>query len=113
MADQTLLRKLEQLIPAISDKILNEFFNRTTAEKKSDGSIVTEADLAMQNALTEELSHIAPDIRMLSEEMTSRQQATVIANNQSYWCLDPVDGTNNFHHGVPLFAVSMALIENR
>ncbi|MCK5665154.1 MAG: inositol monophosphatase, partial [Thiotrichaceae bacterium] len=71
MADQTLLRKLEQLIPAISDKILNEFFNRTTAEKKSDGSIVTEADLAMQNALTEELSHIAPDIRMLSEEMTS------------------------------------------
>ncbi len=113
MADRTLLRQLEQLVPAISDKILSELFNQTTAEKKSDGSIVTEADLAMQNALTDELHKLAPDVRMLSEEMTSQQQADVINNNKSYWCLDPVDGTNNFHHGVPLFAVSLALIDNQ
>ncbi len=112
MTDLRLLKQLEQLIPTISDNILNHFFNLTTAEIKEDGSIVTEADLAMQNTLTSELKKIAPDVRMLSEEMSTQQQQQVIRGHQSYWCLDPVDGTNNFHHGVPLFAISLALIED-
>ncbi len=113
MADLTLLKQLEQLIPAISNKILNDFFNQTTAETKTDGSIVTEADLAMQNAISAELLKLAPDIPLLSEEMTTQEQTDVVTNCPSYWCLDPVDGTNNFHHGVPLFAVSLALIVDK
>ena len=113
MTDLTLLIQLERLIPDISDKILNHYFNQTTAEIKTDGSIVTEADLAMQQALTTELAKIAPAVKMLSEEMTVEEQMDVMNKHNSYWCLDPVDGTNNFHHGVPLFAVSLALIEDR
>ena len=113
MSDQQLLITLEQLIPEISDKILDQFFQHTTAQRKSDGSIVTEADFAMQQALTRELVQLAPQIGMLSEEMSEQQQLKLLTECDSYWCLDPVDGTNNFHHGVPLFAVSLALIKNR
>lgn len=113
MADLNLLLQLEQLIPAISDKVLNPLFNQTTAETKKDGSIVTEADLVMQDAITSALLKILPSVKMLGEEMSAEEQAEVVNSHHSYWCLDPVDGTNNFHHGVPLFAVSLALIEDK
>ncbi|MBL6999797.1 MAG: inositol monophosphatase family protein [Gammaproteobacteria bacterium] len=113
MSDQQLLITLEHLIPEISDKILSHYFQNTTAQRKADGSIVTEADLAMQLEITHELQRITPQIRMISEEMSEQQQIKVVTECDSYWCLDPVDGTNNFHHGVPLFAVSLALIKNR
>jgi len=104
MSDLELLKQLEHIIPLTTDKILNKFFNHTTAQLKTDGSIVTEADVAMQEVLKLELNKIAPDVQMLGEEMSLQHQNEVIQNSQSYWCLDPVDGTNNFHHGVPLFS---------
>lgn len=113
MNDQRLLEQLEQLIPDISDKVLSQFFNRTTAETKNDGSIVTEADIAMQQTITQALDKLTADVSMLSEEMSEQEQIDVMNNHQSYWCLDPVDGTNNFHLGVPLFAVSLALIRDK
>lgn len=113
MPENHLLKQLEQLVPSTADNIFNRFFQHTTAQLKADGSIVTEADLAIQEALRSELKKIAPDIAMLGEEMGKEQQLDVINNHKSYWCLDPVDGTNNFHHGVPLFATSLALIENK
>lgn len=106
-----LLESLELLVPKIATEILPTFFKGTTAEQKSDGSIVTAADFAMQDALSIALNNLAPHIAMLSEEMSDQQQLKVIQSGQPYWCLDPVDGTNNFHHGVPLYAVSLALIE--
>lgn len=113
MTDQTLLKQLEQLVATTADRILNRYFLQTTAQFKTDGSIVTEADLAMQEALTRELNEIAPEIAMLGEEMNPQQQSDVIHSGKAYWCLDPVDGTNNFHHGIPLFAVSLALIQQQ
>jgi len=113
MSDLELLKQLEHIIPLTTDKILNKFFNHTTAQLKTDGSIVTEADVAMQEVLKLELNKIAPDVQMLGEEMSLQHQNEVIQNSQSYWCLDPVDGTNNFHHGVPLFAISLALVRDK
>jgi myo-inositol-1(or 4)-monophosphatase len=111
MSEQSLLQQLEREIPRISQQILGKYFNQTTAATKTDGSIVTEADTAMQQAIKAELQRLAPGIALLGEEMTPQQQADIISTQDSYWCLDPLDGTNNFHHGVPLFAVSLALIE--
>jgi myo-inositol-1(or 4)-monophosphatase len=112
MSDLQLLITLEKMLPAITDKTLARFFLNTTAQRKTDGSIVTEADTAMQLALKKELYDISPQFNMLGEEMNVQQQLQVLNDCSSYWCLDPVDGTNNFHHGVPLFAVSLALIKN-
>ena len=108
-----MLDQLEALVSDTAMRVFNRYFLHTTAEFKTDGSIVTEADQEMQKVLSAELAQLDPDILMLGEEMTTEQQAEVIASEHPYWCLDPLDGTNNFHHGVPLFAVSLALIENR
>ncbi len=111
MPKPSLLQQLEDRIPAISDEILGHYFNHTCASVKTDGSIVTEADTAMQQSIQTELAQLAPGVAMLGEEMSAQQQIDIVSTEPSYWCLDPLDGTNNFHHGVPLFAVSLALIE--
>ncbi len=113
MPNLELLVQLETIVAAKAKPILHRYFLNTTAEMKNDGSIVTEADQEMQQVLARELKHLRSDILMLGEEMTTQQQAEVLNSDQPYWCLDPLDGTNNFHHGVPLFAVSLALVENR
>jgi len=77
MSDLELLKQLEHIIPLTTDKILNKFFNHTTAQLKTDGSIVTEADVAMQEVLKLELNKIAPDVQMLGEEMSLQHQNEV------------------------------------
>ena len=43
--------------------------------------------------------------------MTADEQSELLANSDSLWCLDPLDGTSNFAVGTPYYAVSLALIE--
>ena len=88
------------------------YFTQSTANYKRDGSIVTEADLAMQKSLTNALCIHYPNILMLAEELTAVQQQDVMDSEKDYWCLDPLDGTNNFHHTLPMFSVSLALISS-
>lgn len=78
---------------------------------KLDGSIVTEADHAMQDRLQRELAAQWPQYALLGEEMSAReQQALTRAAGTGLWVLDPLDGTSNFTAGVPFFAVSLALL---
>ncbi len=86
------------------------YFTQSTADYKSDGSIVTEADLAMQKSLTTALKIRYPKVLMLGEELSEKQQLEVMKSKKDYWCLDPLDGTNNYHHTLPIFSVSLALI---
>jgi myo-inositol-1(or 4)-monophosphatase len=113
MIDSHFLQQTEQIVRQTANRVLQDFFTQTSAEYKPDGSIVTEADVTMQQDLQEQLYTLSNDILMLGEEMSSEQQQTILNSGQPYWCLDPLDGTNNFHHGVPLFAVSLALINNQ
>lgn len=80
-------------------------------ERKTDGSLLTEADIATQRALIEELTRLAP-YPVLGEEMTEAEQQGVWASGQDgLWCVDPIDGTTNFVTGLPFFAISVALIK--
>lgn len=79
-------------------------------EYKDDGSVVTRQDVAMQERLCRELAQSWPEISMLGEEMTDAAQQAVIDSGKPYWCIDPLDGTNNYAAGLPMFAVSVALI---
>ena len=85
---------------------LDIHYSCSTAGYKADGSIVTEADLAMQQALTVALAERYPDVAMLGEELSEEAQLKVIQDQQNYWCLDPVDGTTNFHATMPLFSMT-------
>ncbi len=106
------LAVIESIIEKSAESSLDAFFKQSTADFKSDGSIVTEADIAMQTAMTRGLRQMYPEVMMLGEENTNTEQLSVMNSGCDYWCLDPLDGTNNFHHTLPLFAVSLALISN-
>jgi myo-inositol-1(or 4)-monophosphatase len=106
-----LIPSIESIVCLHADALLTQYSGQVSADIKLDGSLVTEIDTRMQQAITSDLFHLMPDIQMLGEEMTHSQQQQIIEDGVAFWCLDPVDGTNNFYHGVPLFAVSLALVE--
>ena len=79
--------------------------------RKDDGSLVTEADHAAQHMLVRALPAVEP-VPVLGEEMARAEQELIFRRGGRFWCVDPLDGTRNFAHGVPFFAVSVALIED-
>ncbi|MDD5329629.1 MAG: inositol monophosphatase family protein [Sulfuricella sp.] len=79
-------------------------------QRKTDGSVFTEADIAAQTALIAALRKIC-DCPVLGEEMAPEQQEALWREgDRGMWCIDPIDGTSNFVNGLPYFAVSVALM---
>lgn len=79
-------------------------------QRKTDGSLCTEADLAAQDRLLELLPKIisAP---VIGEEMPIETQVERwSAGEGGLWCVDPIDGTSNFVNGLPYFALSVAFM---
>lgn len=66
---------------------------------------VTDADKAAERAVIDILSHYCPVHAILSEEAGLVGQT----NSEFVWVVDPIDGTTNFIHGFPQYAVSIAL----
>jgi myo-inositol-1(or 4)-monophosphatase len=86
-------------------------FQQIESHKKADGSLVTEADLAVQRRLAQRLQALHPEIPLLGEEMPAQRQEGVLADSPAgFWCLDPLDGTSNYVAGMPCFATSLAYI---
>ena len=105
------LSNLKQIIiSAARDELLPRFAD-VQRNIKADGSFVTEADLAVQSRITQELKTLYPDTDLLGEEMSAEQQQALLQNSDSLWCLDPLDGTSNFAVGTPYYCISLALIE--
>lgn len=105
-----------QLISLIRSSAIDELlprFSKVKELKKDDNSILTEADIAMQEKVQLGLSNIDKDILFLGEEMSLQDQQQIVKDkNKSIWVLDPLDGTTNFSAGIPYYATSLALIEN-
>jgi myo-inositol-1(or 4)-monophosphatase len=80
-----------------------------TVQHKGDRDLVTDVDLAIQHEIADFLAKITPDVELLAEE--SAQQPD-IDTAEWLWVLDPIDGTSNFAHGLPLCAVSLALLHH-
>lgn len=102
--------QLEAIVKPMASEILIPGFGICEYSYKEDCSIVTQADLSMQQNLERELLAQWPEYAILGEEMTDAEQLAVINNSKGYWCVDPLDGTNNYASGLPFFAVSIALI---
>jgi len=107
------IEKIAGIIKTAAIDILMPLFANVERQYKLDGSIVTEADNAMQDYIEKELSGLYPDTLMLAEEMSRDEQQKAISKGVACWCLDPLDGTNNFAAGVPYFSVSLALMVDK
>lgn len=87
---------------------LRRDFNEVThlqVSRKGPADFVTKADQASERTLYEELGHARPDWGFLMEE------GGEIAGDPAKprWIIDPLDGTSNFLHGIPHFAISIAV----
>ena len=110
---QAMLQELISLLIPASQEELFSRFRHVAHEFKADGSLVTEADLAMQARMQKELNTRWPEYVFLAEEMDkAEQQALMSKSDKGMWCLDPLDGTSNYAMGIPYFAPSLALIKN-
>jgi len=91
--------------------IVQDYFERATAAtyEKSDGSPVTDADLAADQAIRDVLTNRFPDDAILSEEGKDDDRRLAVSR---CWIVDPIDGTEQFIQRTGEFDVLVALVEN-
>ena len=76
--------------------------------KKGPNDFVTNSDLKAEKVIIEELKKAKPNYSIISEE----NGKVINKDKNKIWIIDPIDGTINFLHGVPHFAISIALKSN-
>jgi myo-inositol-1(or 4)-monophosphatase len=85
------------------------FFNGsfTSSNKEGVNNLVTEADHAAEKAILGVIKSAFPDHYILSEEV-----GAIVQDSAYKWVIDPIDGTVNFAHGIPLNCVSIGIEHN-
>jgi len=113
MQHAQLLNTVEDIAIAAGDRILGVYnqADGVAVDFKSDNSPITEADRQAHDLICERLTVLTPDIPVLSEESKPVDFA-IRKNWQSYWLVDPLDGTKEFVKRNGEFTVNIALIEN-
>ena len=81
---------------------------RLQVDRKQHNDFVTEVDKAAESAIIETLSEAYPTHGFLAEETGEHN-----IDAENIWIIDPLDGTTNFLHGLPVYAVSVGLIFNK
>jgi myo-inositol-1(or 4)-monophosphatase len=82
-------------------------FSNERVEVKGKNDFVSYVDKTAEKILVDGLTLILPEAGYIAEEGTSTKKGDVYN-----WIIDPLDGTTNFIHGIPCFAISIALIRN-
>lgn len=80
-------------------------FDSSKIEYKGSNDLVSYVDKESEKLLVEELRRLLPVASFITEEGTVKK-----AENDLVWIIDPLDGTTNFLHGLPLYTVSIALL---
>lgn len=104
MFKNTLLKALEAAAKEITSFNEQEF---KITNKEGINNLVTEVDLASEKAIISIINADFPDHQILSEEC-----GEVVQDSQYKWIIDPIDGTVNFAHRIPLCCVSIGLEHN-
>lgn len=89
----------------LGGQVLRSWSSRFTVREKSRANLVTEADLASQQAIADLLRSRFPQHGLLGEEDLGHDHA----RTDYCWIIDPLDGTTNYVHGFPYYAVSIGL----
>lgn len=94
-------RKASQIIERAIERL-----DKVTIEQKSENDFVTEIDKASEKEIIYHLRKAYPDHQIIGEESGESGSA----ESEYQWLIDPLDGTTNFIHGMPHFAVSIACL---
>jgi myo-inositol-1(or 4)-monophosphatase len=90
------------------DMLAANLSGKRTVELKGPINLVTEMDRRSEDLIVEKLSKVFPDFTIVAEEGSIRESET-----GPTWYIDPLDGTTNYAHGLPVFCVAMGLVAER
>ena len=118
MSDFSLDQGVAKLLPAVKSiareagqVILRYYTDTVSAHVKADGSPVTAADHAAEAVILPALHHLTPNIPVISEEQHSAGQSPV-GDHDTFWLVDPLDGTRSFVEHTGEFTVNIGLVSN-
>ena len=94
-------------IVTTAGKVAMQYYLHVKPSWKENQTYVTEADLAVQDYLLQELDKYFPEDGIVGEENNLRKQPS---SGKRYWILDPIDGTAAFTSGFPVWGIAMGLI---
>jgi myo-inositol-1(or 4)-monophosphatase len=98
---------LARVAKSAGEILLEGFGSAMAVDHKGEIDLVTEYDRRSEEFILESLHKAYPGCRVLAEESGLNREGS-----GCLWMVDPLDGTTNFSHGVPIFAVSIACTEN-
>lgn len=98
-------RWAETTAQAAGRKLLLAAHRRRQVDFKGAIDLVTEMDRKVERFIGRELARAFPDHDLLAEEA----QGNLASGSEFRWVVDPLDGTTNYAHGLPIYSVSMAL----
>ena len=106
-----LVRVMEKAARKAGQRLRRDFgeVEHLQVSRKGPGDFVSKADHAAERTIWEELKAARPDWGFLLEESGESEGDP----NKPRWVVDPLDGTSNFLHGIPHFAISIAVQEPR
>lgn len=105
------MREMEVCHEAVnvgSEIVAGYFRNGVEMRSKEPYNLVSDADIDAEKGIVEVIHNSFPDHSVLGEE----EHAGADTSAEHLWVIDPIDGTNNFAHRVPHFAVSVAYYRN-
>jgi len=104
---EELTRQVVELAREVGEYIRNEskIFNYKDVELKGLNDLVSYVDKTAESKLVNGLKLISPKAGFITEEGTAGSK-----DEELRWIVDPLDGTTNFTHGLPVFAISIALM---
>ena len=106
------LDSLKECVNSASNEIMQIYnSNSFGQEQKSDGSPLTKADKKSNEIILDSLRKISKDISIISEETFNEDQIKSL--DETYWLIDPLDGTKEFINKTDEFTVNIAMINNR
>lgn len=105
------LQPVISLAQSAAIEILKFYYSELTVQQKADNTPLTAADLAAHEVIVKGLTALTPDIPVLSEEDAS---ATFEERQkwETYWLVDPLDGTREFINHNGEFSINIALVKN-
>ena len=107
MSRAALRRTLVQAIRAGGAHVRRGLGRARVRYKEGRANVVTQVDLAAEKAILGVICRRFPDHDFLSEERGTRRSGSAIQ-----WVIDPLDGTLNFAHGLPVSSVSIAAVQD-
>ncbi|MFP4005757.1 MAG: inositol monophosphatase family protein [Candidatus Hadarchaeia archaeon] len=103
--------KIETLIDIIEKSgeiLVDNYRKKKRVKRKEDDSPVTPVDVKIGEFIRERLEKMTPSFSIISEELENRERKSKFT-----WIVDPLDGTTNYIHHIPISAIMVALCRRR